>query len=84
MTMVFCPIADYESESFLDLARHMNLKAINERQYGEHAMWLEGFFGVSLEQICHQDRKVALNLRSYWKKHHSWPQAEMESNIEEL
>ncbi|MGD0780245.1 MAG: hypothetical protein ABR954_05630 [Dehalococcoidales bacterium] len=72
--IVTCPIVDYQSQSFLALAEHMNLTALNEHPGGEHTIWLEGFFKVSLEQICHHDKKVALKLQSYWKKHHSWPQ----------
>ena len=74
MNNIMCPVCMEEFNGFLNLARHMILKAINESQGGEHEEWLTSFLGVPLEVYSHRnDKKVAIRLQKYWVKHKSWP-----------
>lgn len=80
-----CPVCMGEFKGFLNLARHMILKALNEGEGGEHEVWLTGFLGVSLQTYSHRnDKNVALRLYKYWKKHKSWPSIEWPSEKYEL
>lgn len=66
-----CPVCKEELNTFLNLASHMVLK---ERTSGEHQMWLEKFLGAPFEIYGFgNDKKIAIRLQNYWKKHKSWP-----------
>jgi len=75
-----------EFNGFLNLAKHMILKAINEGKCGEHEEWLTGFLDVPLHVYSHRnDKNVALRLQKYWKKHKSWPSiVQMDDDVEEF
>ena len=86
MNTQMCPVCMEEFKGFLNLAKHMILKAINERKGGEHEGWLTSFLGVPLEVYSHRnDKKVAIRLARYWKKHRILPSiVQMEDDVVEL
>lgn len=82
MNNEICPVCMGEFNGFLNLARHMILKALNEE---EHEEWLTTFLGVPLHVYSHgNDKNVALRLDKYWRKHKSWPLLEGTDEVEGL
>jgi len=79
---IMCPVCNKEFDTFLNLARHMVLKGGLE---GDHVKWLEGFLGApSYRFTSGKDKKIAIALNRYWKKHKSWPSIEWTGGEYEL
>lgn len=66
-----CPVCMEEFDTSLNLAKHMVSK---DRPSEEHQIWLQQFLGVPFEIYGFgNDKKIAIRLEKYWKKHKSWP-----------
>lgn len=67
-----CPVCGEDFKSYLDLARHMVQK--DRPNQGEHIECLEMITGKPFKVFgWGEDKKIAIALRTYWKKNKSWP-----------
>jgi hypothetical protein len=77
-----CPVCSKEFATFWNLVSHM--RSIQGGLTGEHIEWLEGFFGVPSDRFPQKDKKIAIALERYWRKHKSWPSIERRGEEYEL
>jgi hypothetical protein len=74
-TDIMCPVCREKYNTFLSLAKHMLLK--EGGLAGDHIEWLKGFRRCTLDKlISDKEKKIAIDLARYWKKHGSWPSIE--------